>query len=404
MATAEFRDEPSKIGFWDLDSGRNLAYIDVPGYRVQLLGDNHLVFEMKGDVMAIPFDHESLSQTGPLVLVTRDARADGLSIALDGTLVHAGMDLGIRISGPVQPAIVQRVATSAAVSKIEGLPADRYRDAAISPDGTEAAVVVESVSGNNLLSEIWIIDLARGTRRVLTAGAGNDFPAWTADGDSIRFIRNGRNDEIRVRAASGRGLERLFVETSINEWADLTTSSDGTMMAAISSYTGQTNSLSGLTLWRPTGPVSLFSGPEDADVNIRHPSFSPDGKYIAFDDRGRILVQSLDDLEGTPSVAWETGMSRPKWISDGSRLLALGPDGNIQSIPVQTDPVFAVTGSQRLEVNFPVGGSGFFDVFPDGRRFLMPIAVANTNAASDSLVSVSKHDLYLIVNLPELLN
>ncbi|HZL95407.1 MAG TPA: protein kinase, partial [Vicinamibacterales bacterium] len=68
-----------------------------------------------------------------------------------------------------------------------------YAGQQLSPDGTRVAVTqFERQSGD---SNVWVLDLARGTNTKVTFNAGrNDFPIWSPDGQTLAFAsnRNGR--------------------------------------------------------------------------------------------------------------------------------------------------------------------------------------------------------------------
>ena len=60
----------------------------------------------------------------------------------------------------------------------------------LSPDGRRVA---NSIAGDNG-SDIWVVDLARGTPTRLTFGGTNDNPIWTRDGRSHRLRRKQRRE------------------------------------------------------------------------------------------------------------------------------------------------------------------------------------------------------------------
>ena len=96
-------------------------------------------------------------------------------------------------------------------------------------------------------------------------------------------------------------------------------------------------------------------------------------------------------------------MTMPKWAPDGSKIYAVAQDGMVHSIPVQIEPFFAVTGAPHVELNWPVAGTGLFDIFPDGERFFMPLQTVGNDAPQDSTAISQIHDLHLIINLPGML-
>ena len=61
-------------------------------------------------------------------------------------------------------------------------------DPEISPDGKYAAVSARDGATND--RDVWIHDLAMGTKRVIAPAKGNDnFPLWSPDGKEIIFAK-----------------------------------------------------------------------------------------------------------------------------------------------------------------------------------------------------------------------
>ncbi len=410
VATAEFDGAPSRIGFWDIESGRNLGYLNYPGYRVQWLSTGYLVFSMGGNAMALPFDIDKLKQTGPIISIERLVDPQSLSISKDGTLVRTRA--GITFAGPataVVPVIYRKVGPSGDLtSGLDRFPAAFYANGVVGPDGKMAAVAIhefDEASGARS-SDIWILDFATGGRRALTRGGRSDYPAWSPAGDSIYFIHDGINDEIRVIASSGRGDARTIRTTLLPMLADLTISPDGKW--AVTAGGVNIDSQSRGFLW-DLGSSDPFSRTalETPNGNPRQFDFSPNGKYLAFEDRGAVFVLPTDDLDSTPYLIWENSMTLPQWSADGSGLSAWQQRGGIQFVDVQSDPVFTALGAPRPLFDTPTGAlvPNLFDVFPDDKYLTFLAAYPDPNSpvdvAADSVAQLV--DVHFIINLPAIL-
>lgn len=115
-------------------------------------------------------------------------------------------------------------------------------------------------------------------------------------------------------------------------------------------------------------------------------SFSPDSKYLAYEDQGAIYVQSMEDLDSVPVMVWETGMTLPKWSADGTVLHAVRLGGGREAMNVQTNPVFRVIGPQSLTLGLSGWFStSMFDLFPDDRGFLTGYPSSNEYLADQPL-------------------
>ena len=105
-------------------------------------------------------------------------------------------------------------------------------------------------------------------------------------------------------------------------------------------------------------------------------SFSPAGRWLAYssDETGRaeIYVQSYPDPSGKRQVSTEGGTG-PIWSRNGRELLYRDGD-KIMTLAVETMPVFSA-GKPKVLFEGPyrraIGIFLFYDVSPDGQRFVM---------------------------------
>ena len=95
-----------------------------------------------------------------------------------------------------------------------------------SPDGSMVAftVTVPSLQDNRNISRIWVVPVAGGPARALSAGPGTDFaPRWHPDGRSIGFIstRAAGAQVWQIPLAGGEATQLTSVESGVNDflWA-----------------------------------------------------------------------------------------------------------------------------------------------------------------------------------------
>ena len=169
---------------------------------------------------------------------------------------------------------------------------------------------------------IHVVTFTGGSGPTVVRLADGTNPAWSPDGRSIAFQRDGR---IHVIDADGRN-ERALVDGISPAW-----SPDGARIAF-----GNRNGIAVMNA-DGTGVTTLI--PHDFRTDMRtayeiaigDPTWSPSGLYIAFEcygefdaEGGRIHVMNADGSNVRPAVPAEnriTTESDPSWSPDGSRLI-----------------------------------------------------------------------------------
>jgi hypothetical protein len=117
-------------------------------------------------------------------------------------------------------------------------------------------------------------------------------------------------------------------------------------------------------------------------VNLQFDSitarFSPDGRWIAYTSNesgtNDVSVRPFDPATGTlgtPVVLTSGGGRTPLWRRDGKEIFYLGQDGIVTAMEVNTAGGWKA-GSPKPLFKAPEAVS-FWDVTPDGTRFLMPV-------------------------------
>ncbi len=407
-ATAQFADPLEKIGFWDIDSGKNLGYLDYPGRRVQWDPSGSLIFVMNGDLVALPFDLKTLKPTGPLVSVERNVQPEGMSISLEGTLVHVGTNTGaVRESRPGFPVVIRKTGRSLQIeigSGTSAFPSGIYRSGAIHPSQKMAAVVIQGdvqPDGYVVARDIWILDFETKTRRALTTDGRSDYPVWNAKGDSLYYISNGASDALYVMATTGRGASRKIFNDQTPEFVDLAVSPNNEWAVMAGGIPPSIDAGTVTVLYNlKNGRAFNLNGPafKTPGGNGRHFDFSPSGKYLVYEDQGGIYVQSVEALNSAPVALWTNSMTLPKWAPDESMIYAVNVDGHIEGIQVQTEPVFSPIGvPSNSAINETLVTTNLFEVFSDGSRFL----VASFDDSSTEAQNAERRvvDLHVLVNL-----
>jgi serine/threonine-protein kinase len=242
----------------------------------------------------------------------------------------------------------------------------------LSPDGRRLAFI--TYDGLNP-STIWLHDFANGrTQRVQTEGRINTTPEWSLDGKRIAFVS--------VRDAS-RGRQSLFVfDVDTDSPPELVAPSEGPQQ---------------MFSWAP-GNVLVYGERHSTDYDIFRVNLdgerrrtklvatpgddlgaavSPDGRYIAYSSnhssRMEVYVTPFPG-PGPPMLVSTDGGAEPAWSTRGE--LFYRHRDKMMVVRVQTAPTFAASRPEtlfegRFEVSLLTPGFRFYDVQPDGQRFVM---------------------------------
>ncbi|HUF09802.1 MAG TPA: protein kinase, partial [Rhodothermales bacterium] len=388
MATIEYLDKPSTIGFWDAETGRKKGQIPFPGYRVRYVPSGYLLFVFggqTGNLVALPFDAATLSATGSLISVTTNVSTAVTTVSDGGTLVSGDVQGGeLRIINQTRLFAV----TFPSTARPLGFEPIVFRNFELSPDEKKLVAqinTVRSITGGLVegTEDVWVLDLERGTQLQLTFGGSGRNPTWTAGGDSVAYVYSPTGlTRAMIRAADGSGEPRDLFDVNANMF-DLDISPDGSHAAYV---LGESNIGVTRLIVRDmhTGATVDLSGSEDA--NIRNPTFSPDGRYVAYERGPRILVRAIDGN----SVPIYVGQARlPLWSRTGTKLIAGAADtGNLIAYDVSLTPTFSV--DRYTPLTYELGQTDQYDVFSDGRSGIFNLS--NPNDRTDGSAAPATRD------------
>jgi dipeptidyl aminopeptidase/acylaminoacyl peptidase len=332
----------------------------------------HLVYALGSTLLAVPFDVKKLEKTGGPVPITEGVVRAGttsgaaqFSFAANGTMVYfAGNAFA---TDETKVALVGRDGKEKSLP----LPAARYSEPRISPDGKQAAVVSDDDQNNPFLS-VYELSQATALRRLTFQNA--DHPVWTRDGQRLIFDSGGT---VLWQRADGNGAAEELTkpkETVEGGYSSSAVSPDGKiLLLRASANAGDVWSVS---LDGDHKTQSLISGQQ----NQSQAYFSPDGRWIVYmsveSGQPEIYVEPFPPTGSKYQITTTGGMS-PLWSPDGKQIFYIGitgPQRQLSSVDVHTQPSFGFANPTKLPIGRIASRAAMnrpYDITPDGKEFLI---------------------------------
>ncbi len=228
---------------------------------------------------------------------------------------------------------------------------------------------------------VWIYDLARREGRQLATPRAAGWPRWSPDGQMIAVtVRGADGHFIEIRSVSNPGAAPRAVIERPGFPGDWTPEGDELAFTMIGGGIGVASTHSGDVLGevpQPDGTVAVL------------PTFSPDGKWVAYnsDETGQfeIWIRSYPDLERAYQISTDGGLE-PVWVESGELFYHVGNRWMSTRIQTGAEPSWEPPRFV-LETEYTDTLGVSYGVSADGQHFF--VVKSSTPAVTDRLHVIS---------------
>jgi eukaryotic-like serine/threonine-protein kinase len=366
--------ENSAIYVGTLDSKETTRLLQVHS-SMAYASPGYLLFVRESSLMAQGFDADTLQLNGDAFPVAEHTVRNSIS----GRAMFSVSENGVLVfragGGMTNNQLVWFDRSGKQLSVLT--PPGSYNAPALSPDEKKVAVSrLDLQTGTP--SDIWLIDLERGSQIRLTTDPTSDlYPSWSPNGDRVTWVstRNGVTSIYQKLSNAASPEEPLVSSAELKfnpQWAP-----DGQSII-YAQLNPKTNV--DLYLLSLSGEKKSTSWLQTSFIEAQ-PRLSPNGRWIAYisneTEQFQVYVDSFPATGAKVAISIGGG-SQPQWRADGRELYYYAPDRKLMAVEVDGDgPTFKVGEARPLfeirvasiDQSFP--GNGYYTVTHDGKRFLV---------------------------------
>ncbi|MGA2745416.1 MAG: protein kinase [Candidatus Sulfotelmatobacter sp.] len=334
-----------------------------------IYADGYILFARNEQLLAQAFNPSSGTVSGEPQPLVRGVVNDSVTWHMDASASSDGLLIyGTGGSGSVDLLWMDRATRQLSVISAN---LGNLKRASVSPQGDRIALEISTGTSDGA-SDIWVLDLARGTRTRLTFDpAGNHFPEWSPDGKWVVFNsgRNGKSQLFRKPADGSGAEEELFHDDQIVTPSDW--SRDGKYILYQRGVPG-TQDIWAVPLEGDRKPfLAVPTTPKTLRAVGR---LSPNGRWLAYESNEsgslQVYVVAFNGGRGKWQVSVNGGQL-PSWSRDGSELYYVDPANSIYAAPVKEVAGALQFGAPQTLVSSWSAPTFSYEVSPDGKKILL---------------------------------
>ena len=347
------------------------------GFRPRF-ASGYLMFVRDGHILAQPFNPQTFKLSGDPQTV---GESGGFSVSPNGVLAYH------ETSAQSEMKILDR---SGNVIATPG-PRAEYYEPKFSPDGMSIAVAVRDPRSGE--RDVWVYPAAGGQPTRITFGADDFWPHWSADGKEIEYsVRDNGKASFRRRTLDGSQPEEIlytltdeaYVRAQAIDW-----SPDGKYLAF-----DQMTKEGVWSVWvlplagdrRPFRPPAISS----MSVSGYDGLFSPDSRWLAYFsyETGRPEVYVIPFLsDGAKYQVSTTGAYIPHFSRSSGEFFFATMGNRLMVGQVAKQASFRIDATRPLfQMDLPNFASPSYDVSADGQRFVV-LTTDHTKSTSITLLT-----------------
>jgi hypothetical protein len=339
---------------------------DIAGARYVVTG--HLVYAQAGNLSRIPLDLARRTFSGPAQPLSEQVYTRTVADAIVAQFAVSDAGLLAYVSGRPPDWTLVSVSADGSERPLGDTP-HLWRYPRVSPDGRSVAVSIEEKR-----TDIFVVDTRAGRLRQLTTTGSNTQPSWTPNSQRVAFAsrRSGSNGwDIYSMPADGSAEAEPLISRQSGQFPTGWSNRD----ERLAFYELGNKSARDIWMW--------FAGDRKAEsvlvspANERGATFSPDGRFLAYvsnaNERDEIYVQQYPGPSRREVVS-SGGGTEPVWSPNRPELF-YRKDNRLFAVTIHTEPRITADPPREIlkgsYVASPMTGLPNYDVFPDGRTFVM---------------------------------